>query len=223
MFVFRHGWAIFLQHRSEECAEPAQAVSVILSGSQQVRDGWEGKLGGSSSSSSAWVQSACGAGERWRCFFFLPPAHLHSAFSGRTLPRRSHHSNANALALFVASCCVPGSAWQTLLWRGTRNLLTMLGSLLRAASTLLRKRVREPEAVEPSAPAKRASTRSSASAAEDKAAARECSYLVSGCGSLTCRARCSAWPLLPADLVQLLANSLPLTARALACFCERVL
>ena len=126
----------------------------------------------------------------------------------------------NALALIVAYCCLPGSVWQTLLWRGTWDLFTMLGSLLRAASTLLRKRVREPEAVEPSAPAKRASTRPSAPAAGDKAAARECSYLVSGCGSLTCRARCGAWPLLPADLVQLLANSLPLAVRAHACFRE---
>ncbi len=95
----------------------------------------------------------------------------------------------------------------------------MLGSLLRAASNLLRKRVREPDAVEPATPVKRQSVRPrTLDSDEHTAAARDYSYLAStsGCGTLmTCRPPSQSprgtWALLPADLVLQFSDLLPLT------------
>ena len=104
----------------------------------------------------------------------------------------------------------------------------MLGSLLRAASTLLRKRVREPEAAEPPRPAKRPAVEH---AEVPGGAAWDCGYLASthGRARATCRAPPrGTWALLPADLVLQLSSLLPLAVRTrserwgwLSCACCR--
>jgi hypothetical protein len=103
----------------------------------------------------------------------------------------------------------------------------MLGSLLRAASTLLRKRVREPEAAEPPRPAKRLAVEH---AEVPGGAAWDCGYQASthGRARATCRAPPrGTWALLPADLLLQLSSLLPLavrhTHRALGLFVLRLL